>query len=140
MKYLPCKFIAFSLSVLFVAGSSLAFAGTDFVKAMPAESNGKCTQSGNTMSCTGSFRAIRAQQADPNRWANVSITNTASSIHMMYSGVSYNCVAPNNQAWKDAFLAAISSSYFTVSYDVNTGVCSSINAFDGSQFRNPSSL
>lgn len=134
------KSIAFVFMMFCTAVSSLTFAGSDFVAQMPVESRGKCTQSGDIMSCTGSFRAIRAQQADPNRWANVSIGNSASSITMQYSGVSYNCVAPNTQAWRETFTAAISSSYFMVSYNVNTGICTSLQVFDGSQFRNLSAL
>lgn len=134
------KSIAFVFMIFCTAVSSLAFAGSDFVAQMPVESRGKCTQSGDIMSCTGSFRAIRAQQADPGRWANVSITNSSSGIYMQYSGVFYSCAAPNTQAWRETFTAAISSSYFMVSYNVNTGICTSLSVYDGSQFRNLSAL
>lgn len=135
------KLFTFALPILSIAISSITLAGTDFVKTMPTDSYGKCTQSGNTMSCTGSFRAIRTQQTDPNRWANISITNGGGGgIHMQYNNILYNCIAPNTQAWNDAFLAAISSSYFMVSYNVNTGVCQSLQVLDGSQFRNLSAL
>jgi hypothetical protein len=134
------KLIAFVFMFACTVVSSLSFAGSDFVAQMPAESKGKCTLSGNIMSCTGSFRAIRAQQADPGRWANVSITNSAAGLYMQYDGVFYSCAAPNTQAWRETFLAAISSSYFMVSYNVNTGVCTSLQVFDGSQYRNLSAL
>jgi hypothetical protein len=135
------KLFTVALLVLSIAISSTVFAGTDFVKTMPTESYGKCTQSGDTMSCTGSFRAIRAQQTDASRWANISITNGGGGgIFMQYNNTFYGCVAPNTQAWNHAFLAAISSSYFMVSYSVNTGVCQSLQVLDGSQFRNLSAL
>ena len=113
-----------------------ASAGADTTRGVPG--NGRCfpetdpTWNLNTMYCQGTMAGIRAQQADPGKWASFSIdTNGQLYFAMVVNNVGYTCFGPSSMldVWKVAMAA---NGWFSISYDKTTGVCKALSVSAGS--------
>jgi hypothetical protein len=118
---------------LYATGSTLS-TGTCVPQALPGGQQG--------VRCTGTFYGIRAQRADANRWVEFGMTESGSLLFWInLNGTLRTCAAPSTQGWKDAFVTAASASaFFEITLNPATGVCTSLFAASGSQFKAASAL
>jgi len=144
------KLISFAAPLLAVLGAGLstqALAGLDLYATGSTISTGSCVaqvlpggQQG--LRCTGTFYGIRAQRADANRWVEFGVSESGALLFWInINGTLRTCAAPNTQGWKDAFVTAASASaFFEITLNPATGVCTSLFAASGSQFKAASAL
>jgi hypothetical protein len=128
--------LALSAALLLSCFTLPVDAGADSTRNVPGV--GRCfpetdpTWGLNTMYCQGTMAGIRAQQADPSRFATFSI-DTSGQLYfgMVVNNVGYSCFAPSSMIdmWRVAMAA---NSWFSISYDKTTGVCKALTVGTGS--------
>ena len=125
------------LGALSVTGFNVpASAGADVTRS--ASGVGRCFPETNpqfnlnTMYCQGTMAGIRAQQADPSRFANFSTDSTGLLYFgMVVNNTGYSCIAPSSmtEVWRVAMAA---NGWFSIAYDKTTGVCTAVSVAAGS--------